>query len=91
MFDSFKNLDLTNEEAVNDNMAFENQAVAIFTVFDDVMENADGKVDNAIYELNRAGKIHAKIENFQVEMFTVSSILNLVDLSFLSRFSFTKS
>ncbi|CAD5123125.1 DgyrCDS11498 [Dimorphilus gyrociliatus] len=48
--------------------AFENSAASIFNIFDSVMENSEN-VDEAIKTCQRAGRMHSRIQNFDVAYF----------------------
>ena len=63
---------MTDESKMYESQAFENAALAIFNVLDIVMEKADGKVDEAISQLERAGRMHSKIKGFKAEYFKVT-------------------
>ena len=63
---------MTDETKMYESQAFEDAAMSVFTVIDAVLEKADGKVDEAISSLERAGRMHSKIKDFKPEYFNVS-------------------
>ena len=56
-----------------ESQAFEDSAMSVFNTLDAVMEKTDGKVDEAISSLERAGRMHSKIKDFKPEYFKVLS------------------
>lgn len=65
---------MTDEAKMYESQAFEDSAMSVFNVFDAVMDKADGHVDEAISQLERAGRMHAKIKDFKADYFKVSII-----------------
>ncbi|CAH1792926.1 unnamed protein product [Owenia fusiformis] len=67
--DWMKHVDDDNEEMIRESIAFENHAVAIWTVYDEVMEDLDGNVGGAIRTLHSTAKIHKNIDGFSSDFF----------------------
>lgn len=70
LFPKLKNL--KTEEEIKENMAFENQAVAIFTVFDETMEHIES-LDKAMHGIRIAAQAHSTVPGFEPQFFTVSA------------------
>ena len=64
---------MTDEAKMYESQAFEDSAMSVFNTLDAVMEKTDGKVDEAISSLERAGRMHSKIKDFKPEYFKVLS------------------
>ena len=67
---------LETEEDMRESLAFENAAMDVFNLIDQVMENLEN-VDNAIQDLERAGEAHGRIQGFKAEYFKVSTLVVL--------------
>ena len=57
---------------MRESLAFENAALEVFNLIDQVMESLEN-VDNAIEDLERAGEAHGRIQGFKAEYFKVGS------------------
>ena len=51
---------------------FEAQAMIVFSIFDDVIENLDTDIEGVLEKLEELARLHAKIEGFSCEFFKVS-------------------
>ncbi|ELU15965.1 hypothetical protein CAPTEDRAFT_193618 [Capitella teleta] len=61
--------DLKSEQDMRHSPVFMMQALAIFGVYDDVIEGLTHDVDGAIAKLEEVGRLHAKIDAFHVDFF----------------------
>lgn len=64
--------DLKSEQDMRQSPVFMMQALAIFSVYDDVIENLNQDLDGAIAKLEEVGRLHAKIDAFHTDFFQVS-------------------
>ena len=62
---------LKNEQDMMRAAAFEVQAVAIFNVYDYVIDNLDRDIDVVMHKLEETATFHSKIDNFYGEFFQV--------------------
>ena len=57
---------------MRESLAFENAALEVFNLIDQVMENLEN-VDVAVDALEQAGEAHGRIPGFKTEYFRVSA------------------
>ena len=64
-------LDLRDELDMRQSEQFEQHALSIFHVFDDVIENMEHDIDGVTTMLEELAKVHARVDGFQSEYFQV--------------------
>ena len=62
-----------DDDKMYDSPAFENSAMSVFNTFDMAIDKMDKNVDETISSLQRAGRMHVKLKNFDTAYFKVSS------------------
>ena len=76
---------LKDEQDMLHSGAFEAQAVAIFNVYDYVIDHLDRDLDGVMYKLEQTARYHSKIENFYGEFFQVDITSVLSPYGFIIR------
>jgi len=76
---------LKDEQDMLHSGAFEAQAVAIFNVYDYVIDHLDRDLDGVMYKLEQTARYHSKIENFYGEFFQVDITSVLCPYGFIIR------
>ena len=66
-----------DDEKMYESQQFEDSAMSVFNTLDMAMENMDGKVDETVGCLRRAGRMHVKIKDFETIYFKVWSSVGL--------------
>ena len=74
IFPSMK--DLQDEQEMLNSSEFESLAVAIFAIYDDVIENMSKDTDGVMAKLEEVARLHAKLEGFQSAFFQVHTKLH---------------
>ena len=64
-----------DDDRMYDSPAFENSAMSVFNTFDMAIDKMDKNVDETISSLQRAGRMHVKLKNFDTAYFKASAFL----------------
>lgn len=73
--------DMTDELEMRNSEYLEAQAMMMFSLFDDVIENLDGDLDLLLEKLEDVARLHAKLEGFHSEFFQVKFCIGFNDAS----------